>query len=101
MRRNTILETYHVRVPLLHRHDYRWVHNLEDKSLRKMILVEQKAFPIANWKRHAIVALVDTCLVSLKKHQVLALLGDEIHVCWSKFTMAKFLALLEHPFSPT
>ena len=65
-----------------------------------MILVEQKAFPIANWKRHAIVALVDTRLVPLKKHQVLALLGDEIHVCWTKFTMAKFLALLEHPFSP-
>ena len=73
-----------------------------------MILAEQKASPIANWlevdmeegKRQAVVELVDTCLVSLKQHHVLALLGDEIHVCWSKFTMAKFLALLEHPFSP-
>lgn len=53
-----------------------------------MILAEQKASPIANWlevdmeegKRQAIVALVDTCLVALKQHQVLALQGDEIYM---------------------
>lgn len=62
--------------------------SLEDKSPGKMIRAEQKASPIANWlevdmeegKRQAVVELVDTCLVSLKQHHVLALLGDEIYM---------------------